>query len=57
MSVCGRNGLDRNGVYFRGDENLALLFEMSRNKLVDIGSRIQVYLNSTCLLVWEDQEP
>ena len=55
MSVCGRHGFDRYGVYCSGDENLALLFEMSRNKRVncrvDIGSRILVYLNSTCLLV------
>ena len=55
MSVCGRHGFDRYGVYGSGDENLVLLFEMSRNKpvncRVDIGSRILVYLNSTCLLV------
>ena len=54
MSVCGRHGFDRYGVYCSGDENLAL-FEISRNKRVncreDIGSRILVYLNSTCLLV------
>ena len=61
VSVCGRHGFDRYGMYCSGDENIALLFDMSRNKRVncrvDIGSKILVYLNSTCLLVWEDHEP
>ena len=61
VSLCGRHGFDRYGVYCSGDENPALLFEMCRNKRVncrvDIGSRILVDLNSICLLIWGDQEP
>ena len=61
MSLCVRHGFGCYGVHCSGDENLVLLFEMSRNKRVncrvDIGSRILVNLNSTCLLALEDQGP
>ena len=47
MSLCGRHGFDRYGVYYSGDENLVLLFEMSSNKRVNC--RVDIDICSTLI--------